>query len=179
MTYRTLTVIAVVAAFLAANVATALAATQVDAGEGALIDALSPVYQAFASGDYWYAGSLVLVVAAATARRFLGDYVAFLRTEAGTWVLLFAGSFGATLSARLAGPGEMSWSLAWDATKIALCASGGYAAFKALVVVPVMRPLVERFPRLASPLKLLTAMFDTGGSPPKATVVSDATRSDR
>lgn len=152
-------------AFLLAFDATALAANAADTPSP--LDLLEQVYRAFAHGEYWYAGAMALVVLAATARKFGGDRLPFLRTEAGTAGLLLVGSFGASLVARLAGGVTMTTTIGFDAVKNAVCAAGGYAVVKSLIVDPLLVPLTDKYPRIAQPLRLLTALFDTGGAKPE------------
>lgn len=157
-----------VAFFLVAFKATSVAAGAAEPADGSLLDLLRPVYDAFAHDDYWYAGSLALAVACALARKYGGDHVPWFRSAAGTATLLLLGSFGASLSTKLVGGVDLTGAMAWDATKIAFYAAGGYAILKALVVDPLLVPLAERYPKLAPVVGLLTFFFQTSGSKPAA-----------
>lgn len=156
----------VVVAFLLAFDATALAATVADSGGAGPSDLLEPVYRAFAHGEYWYAGALALIPAAAAGRRYGGEYWPALRTETGTAAMLLIGSFGASLSARLAGGVELTPEILLDASKNAICAAGGYAILKVLIITPILVPLANKYPRMGAPLKLLTRLFDTATPTP-------------
>lgn len=155
------------AALVMSFTATARAAAAVEPSDGSVLDLLQPLLEAFKSGRYAYAGSIVLVVAVALTRKYLGDRVAWLHTDRGSATLTVAGSFGATLAVRLAAPSAvLTSSMAWDALVIAAIAAGGYAMIKKLVVEPLLGPLVAKYPTYAAPLKLILWFFDHPPAPP-------------
>lgn len=163
---RSLLILASTIACVLAFSATSFAAGAADPERDAtLVDLLRPVLAAFQTGDYVHAGALALVLFVALAKRYAGDSVPWIRTNQGAAALVLVGSFAATLAARLAGPAELTGALAWDALKIAFVAAGGYTALKTLVVVPLLRPLPARYPRLAPVLGMILWIFESERSP--------------
>lgn len=146
-------------AFVGVFAATSFAAGTAEPSGGTLTDFLDPFVQAFRDGHYLYAGSLALAASVAIVRRYGGDRVPWFHTRQGSMTLVLAGAFFATLAARLAGGVELTRAIAWDATCVAVGAAGGYAAVAALVIDPIVRPLVEKS-KYAAPLKALLYFFD-------------------
>lgn len=168
--------LAVFGAFALTFTATAFAMTGTTAGDGSLLDMLRPIYDAFRGHDYDAMGCLALVLLVALARRYGSSRLPFLASEAGAALLLLLGSFGATAGAMAAGPEVMlSMAMVWVALKIAFLAAGGYAALKALIVVPLLRPLQARLPTWAQPiLGVILWIFERPNPITKAEGAGDA-----
>lgn len=153
--------VALVAIALVSFGATSHAAGAVHATDGSLWDVLRPVYEAFVGHQYWYAGSLAVVLGVALTKRYLADSVPFLHTDAGGAVMALVGSFGGACAAALGGSVTMTWDIAGNALKIAVAAAGGYAVIKALLIVPVLEPLIAKSPPwMQSILRGIAWVFD-------------------
>ena len=143
---------------LAGFTVTARAADAVDPQDGSL-DLAKTVYDAFAGGHRAYAAAVALVLAVALIRKYAGARWKALHTDAGSALLVLAGSFGATLAATLAGGGPATAQAAWMALCTAFAAAGGYAALKQLVIMP----LAAKLPPWAA--KVLTWLFVHASDP--------------
>lgn len=155
---------AAIAATLASFTATAFAAGQVEPDDGSLFDVLRPIYAAFHSGQYVYAGSLALVLSCALVKRYGGDRWPALHGDVGGSLLALATAFGASLTATLAGGAQPTWAMAWNALTIAAGAAGGYALVKKLLVVPLLLPLAAKYPKLGALLSPLLWIFGSGSN---------------
>lgn len=143
--------------------ATSHAAGMAHAADGSLLDLLAPIYQAFAGRDYWYAGSMTIVVAVALVKRYLGDRYAWLHSDEGGAVMAFLGATAGSVAAALGGGAGMTWSIASTAATIGVTAIGGYVAVKHLLIVR-LTPLVAKLPAWAQSLaRSILWVFD--GSP--------------
>lgn len=144
--------------------ATAFAAGEALPADSSALDLLSPVWQAFAHGNYLYAGCLTVVLAVAVCKKY-----GWVHSEKGMVGLTFAGAMSATLASSAAA-GTLSGGMVWSAFKIAAGAAGGYAVIKTLLVDPYLRPLQAKLPAWAQmPLSLIFFVFDK-----KATSTSGA-----
>jgi hypothetical protein len=145
----------------------ATAAEQVTGGSA--WDLLTPLYQAFAHGQYVYAGSMAIVVIVAAARRYgtakyVGDGLArWIASDEGSTILAFAFSLASTMIVQSAGgTSAVTWSGAWHATTIAVGAVGGYAVIRRLVIKPYLARLAGRGPAwLHKPLDFVLWIFAT------------------
>jgi len=129
----------------------AFAADQAVPNDASALDLLKPVWQAFAHGDYLYAGCLAIVLAVALLRRY-GTNWKWMHTDAGSALLVLSGSLGASLAAHLADGGHLTMGMVWSALKIAFGAAGGYTVVKHLLVEPVVKPLQKMLPPWAQPI---------------------------
>lgn len=116
------------------------AAVSTTAGDGSAFDLLRPVYDAFTTGHYAYAGMLALVLVVALLKRYapakygISDFV---HGDVGGSLLTLFASFGGAMATSLAGGVGVSFDMAKTATLIAVGAAGGYAMIKKLIVEPL------------------------------------------
>lgn len=139
--------------------ATAHAAVAVTGDDFSALDAL---YKAFRAHQYSLAGAVFVVLLVAAIRRYLGDYIKFLHTDAGGAVLALLGSAAAAAVTGLTANGAtLSWPLVSTALMIGFTAMGGYAALKTLFFEPILVPLQARAPAWLKPfLGLITWVFE-------------------
>lgn len=142
---------------------TAFAATAVTDPDSSLLDLAKPVLDAVLAGHGWLAAAGALILAAAGARRYLAPKVPFFATAAGAVVLVFVGAYGGAVITGLAAAGTstLTATLAYAALKVALAASGGYAALRPIIVDLVEPFVVSRFPFLKPLFDLLSWAFDS------------------
>lgn len=173
-------------AFAAAATASTLAgapAVTMPAASGAsspdtlsvILDMVRPIYDAFAHGSYVYAGALALVLAVALTKRYLGDRVPWLHTDAGGATMTLAGAFGAALAAALTGGIGVSTAILWHALVVAVGAAGGYSLVRHLLIPP-LRKLAAKCPAWSQPaFALVFWIFDHPDEvAAKATAAGDA-----
>lgn len=128
---KILTPLLCVFAALAMFTSTTLAAGAAAAPEDvSLWDLLRPVYDAFAHGQYAFAGALALVAAVALIRKYLSPRVPFLASAIGGAILTVVGSFAAALAAKLAGGVAITWAIVRQALEVAIWAGGMFSLLK-------------------------------------------------
>lgn len=155
--------------------ATAFAAGAIVPEDGSILDLLKPVYEAFATGDYLYAGAVTVVVAVALAKRYAAPHVSFLQSKPGQALMVLIGSFAGAVAAAVAGPAGFSWAIAKTASMIAIGAAGGYTLVKELVIDPLLRPLAAKAPAWMQPLfALVFWIFDRPSPVAKAEAAGQA-----
>lgn len=163
--------------FMAVFTATALAADAAAAatGEAGMLDMLRPVYDAFTSGQYLYAGMLALVLTVALVKRYAGPHVPFLQGDIGGSLLTLVASFAGALATSLAGGVGVSFAMVKTATMIAVGAAGGYSLIKRLIIDPILRPLAAKAPAWTQPLfGLVFFIFDRPSPVAVAEAAGDA-----
>lgn len=84
------------------------------------------------SGSWMYAVAALLMALTWCARKYGGEWIPFLKTDAGGVATTFALAFFGALVA--AGPVAFSWGLVGTAVKVAIAAMGGYAGIRKLLV---------------------------------------------
>lgn len=87
------------------------------------------------SGNGWLILSVALVAVVWAARKFLGDKVPFLKTQAGGALLTLVASFAGALATVLTSGSPMSWVIALGAFKVAFTAAGGWTLVKHLLTL--------------------------------------------
>lgn len=163
--------------FLGVFTATAHAAAAVDPGPDptSLWDLMRPIYEAFASGHFLWAGAVALTVGVALTKRYLVPSTPFLRTEAGSAVLVLLGSLGATLASSLAGGVVFHWAMLSTALKIAFLSAGGFSAVKHLVIEPYKNWIANLGPEwMHRPMALVLWAFDELPDPTPSELVQTA-----
>ena len=162
-------------ALLAFN-GTALASDAVTGADGSWLDLARPVFDALSGGHYAYAGALLIIVIAALVKRYLGDKVAWLHTDAGGSALALVTAAATATAAGLAAPGAtLSLGLLKTSLAVGVGAAGGYAVLKNLIVDPILVPLETKAPAWAKlPLALITWVFDHGTSGQQAIAAATA-----
>lgn len=157
---------------------TAHAATVVVADDASILDWARPVYEAFAAHQWSLTGALLVVFLAAVVKRYLGDKIAFLHTNAGGSLLALVMATATAVSAGLVTPGaSITLGLLKTALLVGVTAAGGYAVLKNLLVDPVLKPLVAKLPMWAQTLaNLVLFAFDhgTSGTPPAVATAEKA-----
>ncbi len=129
-------------AFMGVFAATAFAAGAVTPEDSSLLDLLSPVRDAFANGQYLYAGMLALILVVAALKRYAPEKYgisAFVHGDVGGTLLTLAGSFAGAMAATLGGGESFSWAMPKTALLIAVGAAGGYTMIKRLIVAPIQK----------------------------------------
>jgi hypothetical protein len=150
--------------FMFAFTAAAFAAGAATPDDGSLLELLRPVYDAFASGRYLYAGMLSLVLVVAVLKRYAPEKYgirAFVHGDAGGALLTLLAAFGGAMATSLAAGAGASWMMVKTATMIAIGAAGGYSLIKKLIVEPILKPLAAKAPAWAQPIfSLVFWIFD-------------------
>lgn len=161
--------------FMLAFAATAWAAGTVTGDEGSLLDLARPVYDAFTSGQYLYAGMMALVLAIALTKKYLGPKVPFLHTDVGGSLMTLVGAFAGALATSLAGGVTVTFAMVKTASLIAVGAAGGYSLIKRLLVDPILRPLAAKAPAWSQPIfQLIFFIFDRPSPIATAEAAGDA-----
>ena len=143
--------------------ATAFAADQVASSSSSILDLAKPVYEAFSGGHYAYAGALLVVLIVALTKRYLGDRVKWLHSDAGGSAMALVAAMATAFAAGLAAPGaHLTWGLTKTALLVGIGAAGGFAVLKNLVVEPLLQPLQKKFPWMQPVLSLVLWIFDHG-----------------
>lgn len=160
-----LKILAGAGAFLAVTggiaLAGGLAADAADPGSDAALGALRTIYDAFSGGHYAYCAALLVVLLVAVAKRYAGDQIAWLRTDAGGAALALAGSSAAALAASLAGGGPVTAQLLESAALVGVGAAGGFSVMKKLLVEPLVAPVVAKLPaQLQKMARVVLWIFD-------------------
>lgn len=146
--------------------AVAHAATAVTGGDDvSILDLARPIFEAFSSGQYALMGMLIVLLVVATLKKYFGDAIPFLHTNAGGSLLVLVGSTATAGVAALVAPGAtFSLHLLWMAVLVGVSAAGAYTLLKNLVVDPFLKPLQARVPAWAQPiLGLVLWIFDHAG----------------
>lgn len=127
-----------------------------------LLELLRPVYDAFAGGHYAYAGALLVIVLVALVKRYAGDSVPFVHTDAGGSLLALVGGVATGLAAGLAAPGAtVTPGLLESSALVGVGAAGGYAVLKNTLIDPLLKPLAARAPAWLRPaLRVVLFVFD-------------------
>ena len=144
--------------------ATAFAAGQVVDTNSSILDLAKPVYEAFSGGHYAYAAALLVVLIVALVKRYLGDRIKWLHSDAGGSSMALVAAMATAFAAGLAAPGaHVTWGLAKTALLVGIGAAGGFAVLKNLLVEPILQPLQKKLPAWAQPiLSLVLWIFDHG-----------------
>lgn len=142
--------------------ATAFAAGAVADPDSSLLDLARPVYEALSGGHYAYAGALLVILLVALTKRYLGDRIAWLHSDAGGSLLALLASSAAALGSGLASPGAViTLSLLKSALLVGVGAAGGYAMIKNLIIEPLLKPLAAKAPAWTQPIfALVFWIFD-------------------
>lgn len=156
---------------------TAHAATAVVADDASILDMARPVYEAFAAHQWSLMGALLVVLLTAVVKRYAGDKIAFLHTNAGGSLLTLIMASATAVSAGIVTPGaSITFGLLKTALVVGVTAAGGFAVLKNLLVDPLLKPLVARLPKWAQTLaNLVLFAFDHGtGTPPAISTAEKA-----
>lgn len=133
--------------------ATAFAADAVTDANSSILDLAKPVFNAFSGGHYAYAAALGVVLLVALVKRYLGDKVKWLHSDAGGSAMALVASAATAMAAGLAAPGAtVTMSLLKSALLVGVGAAGGYAVLKNLLIEPVLKPLAAKAPAWAQPI---------------------------
>lgn len=145
---------------------TAFAATTVIGDDTSFLDLARPVYEAFANHQYSLMAMLLVVLVTALVKRYLGDKIAFLHSDAGGAITALVMSFATAMAAGLVTPGAtITFSLLKTAVLVGVGAAGAYALLKNLLVDPFLKPLANKVPAWLKPLfDLALFAFDHGDS---------------
>lgn len=146
--------------------AVAHAATAVTGSDDvSILDLARPVFEAFSNGQYALMGMLTVLLVVAALKKYLGDAIPFLHSNAGGSLLVLIGSTATAGAAALAAPGGVfSLHLLWMAVLVGVSAAGAYTLLKNLVVDPFLKPLAARAPKWLQPiLGLVLWIFDHAG----------------
>lgn len=154
---------------LAAFSATSHAAVAVTGEDVSILDLARPIYDALASHQYSLTAMLVIVLLVALTKRYLGDKVPWLHSDAGGSALVLVGTMASAMAAGLLAPGAtITWMLLKTAALTGVSAAGGYAMIKNLLITPFLKPLAAKAPAWLQPIfNLVFAFFD---HPPLAPV---------
>lgn len=140
--------------------ATASAASAVSPDDGSLLDLAKPVLDAIMHGQWAFAAALALILAVTLTKRYLGDKIPWLHSDAGGAVLALLGAFGGALATSLAAGAAPTWIMAWMAVKVAVGAAGAYSMIRKLLV-PWIAKLRDKLPGALRPvLDLVLWVFD-------------------
>lgn len=149
-------------AFLLCFGGVALAADAVNPDSSSL-DIAKAVYEAFAGGHYAYCGALGVILLVALVKRYLGDKWTWLHSDVGgTAMALIGATATAVVAAASASGGVVSFALLKSALLVGVGAAGGYAVLKALVVDPILVPLLSKYSWGAPVLAIVNFVFDHG-----------------
>lgn len=170
LAYFTATAFAITAT---AGDAVAAAATT---DESSILDLARPVYEAFANHQFALMGSLLVILVVALVKRYLGDKIAWLHSDAGGSALALVGAAATALAAGLVTPGShLSFDLFKSALLVGVTAAGTYAVLKNLVIDPILKPLARKAPSWLQPVfNLIFAIFDHAGADDGAAAVAEA-----
>ncbi len=164
------TLLAFIASLTVLLWATAAAAQGVDptVADTSLLDLLRPVYEAFSSGRYALTGALIVVVLTALVKRYLGNRISWLHSDAGGSAMALVASAASALAAGLVAPGAtITLSLLERALGVGVTAAGGYAILKNLVIDPILRPLAAKAPGWLQPVfQVVLWVFDHPATDP-------------
>lgn len=131
---RAQTYITLALVLLLAFTATAIAGQQALPEDGSWLDLLSPIYQAFAGGNYWYAGALTLSVGVALLIKYAPDSIRkYTDHTAGKALLVLVASFVTTMAAHLADGSSPNFDMVKTAAHLAAVAAGGFSLIKPFV----------------------------------------------
>ncbi len=162
LTYLSIPVTLVVTWFLFFMASPAAASTGAD--DAPIMELAKPVWEAITQERWWLAASLALVLAVAAFKRYApGRAKEFANSDAGGALLVLLGSFGAGLASGLmaVGTNAISWVLVYAAVKVAIVAAGGYSLVKKLIIEPLIKPNMHRFPPwLQSTLTMVMWIFE-------------------
>lgn len=143
-----------------------------------LVDALKSVYDAISTHQWSLTGALAIIYLVAVIKRYLGDKVAFLHSDAGGSLLALVGAVGTALATSLTPGAHLTPDLLLKALQAGVAAAGGYAILKNLLVDPVLKPMVAKLPPWAQTLaNLVLFAFDhgtSGATPPAAATAEKA-----
>jgi hypothetical protein len=140
------------------------AATAVTGDDPSVMDVIRPVYQAFANHQYSLMVMLLIVALVALTKKYLGDVVPWLHTNAGGSTLVLIGSWALAMTTGLITPeATITLALVKGSLLAAIATAGGWVTLKNLVVDPFLKPLVEKSPLwLQKILNLVLFAFDHG-----------------
>ncbi len=155
-----------VAAFAATTHAATAAGVEPDSS---ILDVAKPVWEAFSGGHYAYAAALMVILMVALVKRYLGDKVAFLHSDAGGSLMALVAAVATAMAAGLAAPGAtITLALLKTSLLVGVGAAGGYALLKNLVVEPILMPLAAKYTWMQPVLSVVMWMFDHGTDAAKA-----------
>lgn len=151
-----------VAMTLAYFTATAFAANAATGEDASVYEIAKAVYEAFSNHQYALFGALIVVLTVAIAKRYLGDKIAWLHTDAGGSTLVLVGTSATAAAAALATPGaHLTFDLFKSALMVGVVAAGGFSMIKNLIVEPFIKPLAARAPAWTQPIfTLIFFIFD-------------------
>lgn len=160
--------------FVATFAGVAHAAAAADGTESGLVDLAKPVLDALLGGKPGLAAALALVLLAGAAGRYAGAKWAWFNSSAGRASIVLVGSFGGAAAVAIGGGAAWSLGLAWKALGVAASAAGGYSLLKALIVEPLLRPLIGKAPGWLQPiLGMLLSLFAPPDPIAKAEIEGD------
>lgn len=111
------------------------------------------IYEAFASGQYALMGALLVILLVAFTKKWFGDRIVWLHTDAGGSAMALIGATATAIATGLALPGTvLTLSLLRTSLLVGVTAAGGYTILKNLLVNPILRPLAARAPAWAQPI---------------------------
>ena len=140
----------------------ALAADAVSPDSSSL-DIAKAVYDAFAGGHYAYCAALGVILLVALVKRYLGDKITWLHSDVGGTAMALVGATAtAIVAAASASGGVVSIGLLKSALLVGVGAAGGYAVLKALLVDPILVPLLSKYSWGGPVLAVINFVFDHG-----------------
>lgn len=160
-------VVALAAIMLVSFGATAFAADAATSAtdSSSLMDLFKPIYDAFAGGRYAFAAALLVVALVALVKRYLGDKVPWLHSNAGGAALALITASASAVTVALAAPGAtVSVDLMESALLVGIGAAGGYSVIKALLVDPILVPYLSKRSWGAPLLAIINFIFNHGSS---------------
>lgn len=145
------------------------------ADSSSLLDLLKPVFDAFNGGHYAFAAALLVIALVALVKRYFGDKIAFLHSDAGGSLLALVMA-GATASATaLAAPGaHFTLALLKSSLLVGVGAAGGYSMLKALLVDPILVPYLSKRSWGAPVLLVINFIFSHGAAAAQAQATATA-----
>lgn len=180
MTYLRKSALIVSLAFIGllsfAGFALAAGAAAPSTTDGSLLDLAKPVYDAFMGGHYAYGAALLVVLMVALAKKYLGDKIPWLHSDAGGSLLALLAAMSAAVAAGLATPGaSITLALLKSSLLVGIGAAGGYAMLKNLIIEPLLKPLAAKAPAWMQPLfQLIFWIFDKPSPTETANAAGDA-----
>jgi hypothetical protein len=127
------------------------------------LDIAKAIYDAFAGGHYAYMAAMAVILLVAFVKRYLGDKITWLHSNAaGTLMALIGATATALVAAASASGGVVSFALLKSALLVGVGAAGGYAVLKALLVDPILVPLLSKYSWGAPILAVINFVFDHG-----------------
>lgn len=136
---------------------------EVAGADASVLELLRPVYDAFAGHQPALGAALGLIALTALTKRYFGNRVPWLHTDAGGSLLALSLAASTAAATGLAVPGAtVTFALIKSALLVGVGAAGGYTMIKHLIIEPLLPRLPAWLRTLLTPLLWI---FDGSGKP--------------